>query len=312
MKKNRRQFLKNTTLATIAIGVAPILASTNTVINPSNNEEEGGCNALTEDFFGEGPFYTANAPVISDGQIAPVGEPGTRLIVTGIVKTLDCQEIIPNTELDIWQANDAAIYDNSGFHLRGKVYSNNAGFYSFETIWPGKYLNGNQFRPRHIHLKVTTPGFPVFTTQLYFEGDTSIPDDPAASINSGEFDATHRIITLTNNGGVLEGTWDIVMDGDGTLGTSNLHLTNGMIYSVSPNPFSDELHINYGIFKSSNVKIEVYNMAGQLVASISESQLNAEKYTATWKPHSNLSPGAYFCVLRVNDLQVHYKKIIKK
>lgn len=312
MKKNRRQFLKNTTLATIAIGASPLLASANSVINPSNDEEDGGCNALTEDFFGEGPFYTPNAPVINDGQIAPVGEPGTRLIVTGIVKTLDCQEIIPNTELDIWQANDAAIYDNNGFHLRGKVYSNNAGFYSFETIWPGKYLNGNQFRPRHIHLKVTTPGFPVFTTQLYFEGDTSIPDDPAASINSGEFDATHRIITLENNGGVLEGTWDIIIDGDGTLGTSNLHLTNGMIYSVSPNPFMDELHINYGVFKSSNVKIEVYNMNGQLVASISESQLNPEKYTATWKPHSNLSPGTYFCVLKVNDLQVHYKKIIKK
>ncbi len=312
MKKDRRQFLKNATLATLAIGASPILAKASTLVKNDDSELEGGCDVLTEDFFGEGPFYTPNAPVINNGLIAPVGEPGTRLIVTGIVKTLDCQEIIPNTELDIWQANDAAEYDNNGFHLRGRIYSNNAGFYSFETIWPGKYLNGNQFRPRHIHLKVSTPGFPPLTTQLYFEGDTSIPGDPAASINSGEFDATHRIITLENNGGVLEGTWDIVIDGDGTLGTSNLHLTNGMIYSVSPNPFSDELHINYGIFKSSNVKIEVYDMQGQLVASISEKELVAEKYTAIWKPQINLSSGMYFCVLKINGLQVHYRKIVKK
>jgi protocatechuate 3,4-dioxygenase beta subunit len=312
MKKDRRQFLKNTTLATLAIGVSPLASKASPSVDSGEDAMGGGCDVLTEDYFGAGPFYTPNAPVINDGVIAPVGEPGTRLIVTGIVKTLDCQQIIPNTVLDIWQANDAAEYDNNGFHLRGKVLSNSAGFYSFETIWPGKYLNGNQFRPRHIHLKITTTGFPEFTTQLYFEGDTSIPGDPAASIASGEFNATHRIIPVQNNGGVLEGTWDIVIDGDGTLGTSNLHLTNGMIYSVSPNPFFNELQINYGVFKPSNVKLEIYSMGGQLVASITEKELVAEKYTATWKPQIYLPSGIYFCVLKINGLQVHYKKIMKR
>ena len=312
MKKDRRQFLKNTAFASLAIGVTPLIACATTKKKSKDASSQGGCDVLTEDFYGEGPFYTADAPVAIDGLIAPEGEPGTRLIITGIVKTLDCTQVIPNTELDIWQANDAGQYDNSGYHLRGKVVSNSQGFYSFETVWPGKYLNGGSFRPKHIHFKVTTPDNPAFTTQLYFEGDKSIPGDASASITSGQFDARHRIIPLANNAGVLEGTWDIVIDGEGVLGTSDLHLTNGMIYSVSPNPFKDELQIYYGVFKPASIKIEVYNMIGQLIANISEMELSAEKYTAVWKPNAGLESGTYFCVIKVNDLQVHYKKIIKE
>ena len=309
MKKNRRQFLKNASLAFLALGTTPsILARSKNKAGDTN----ATCNALTEDFYGEGPFYTSDAPFFSNGIIAPENEPGTRLLVTGRIQTLDCTQVIPNTELDLWQANDAAEYDNEGFHLRGRVLSNSQGFYSFETIWPGKYLNFNTLRPRHIHVKITTPNNPEITTQLYFEGDTSIPDDPAASITSGPFDATHRIISLTNNGDVLEGTWDIVIDGEGILGTSDIHLTNGMIYSVSPNPFTDELNIYYGVFKPSNIKIEVYDLQGRLVASIKENHLTSDKYTATWRPQMELPSGVYFCTLKVNDLQVHYKKIIKK
>ena len=52
---------------------------------------------------------------------------------------------------------------------------------------------------------------------LYFEGDQYIETDAAASITEGTYDATHRIIPLsTNNDGNLEGTWDIIVDGDGT------------------------------------------------------------------------------------------------
>ena len=85
-----------------------------------------------------------------------------------------------------------------------------------------------------------------------------------------------------------------------------------MIYNVSPNPFTDEMNIYYGVFRPANIKIEVYNMHGQLMANISEKELTAEKYTAVWKPNISLTPGVYFCVLKTNDLKVHYKKIIKK
>jgi len=319
MKKDRRQFLKNTVLATFAIGVSPTLLAKTTskeALENVNNSDLTDCNELTQDFYGEGPYYTAGAPISNDGMIIPTTEPGTRLRVTGIVKSLDCTEVIPNTIIDIWHANDAGEYDNTGgYHLRKKIITNSAGFYSFETILPGKYPLDpatNDFRPSHIHFKITTPGHTTFTTQLYFQGDTSIPTDLASSITTGSFDATNRIISLTDNAGVLEGTWDIIVDGDGILGASDLHLTNGMIYNVSPNPFIDELTINYGVFKSSNVKIEIYSMQGELVASIEERELKAEKYSIVWKPQSHMASGMYFCVLKINNLQVHYLKILKK
>lgn len=311
MKNNRRQFLKNTSLATLAFGVAPsVLAKNKSSASTYNLQED--CDVLTEDLYGEGPFYTENAPIFSDGVIAAPGEPGTRLIVTGQVRSLDCSEVIPETILDLWQTNAASQYDNEGFNLRGKVLSNSQGFYRFETILPGKYLNGNRLRPRHIHVKVTTPGNEPFTTQLYFEGDTSIPDDPAASRDFGQFDATNRIIPLTDNDGTLEGTWDIVIDGGGVLGTEDLHLSKGIIYNVSPNPFEEELQIYYGVFKPSNIKIEIYNMDGKLAANVEEKDLKPEKYYAVWKPQKALPSGIYFCILKVNGLQVHYKKILKK
>ena len=79
------------------------------------------------------------------------------------------------------------------------------------------YLNGSTFRPSHIHFKITPPGFNTLITQLYFQGDPYLSTDAAASITSGSFDATNRIIPLvTNSNGDLEGTWDIVIDGNGS------------------------------------------------------------------------------------------------
>jgi catechol 1,2-dioxygenase len=39
-------------------------------------------------------------------------------------------------------------------------------------------LNGAQYRPAHIHVKVSAPGFQTITTQLYFEGDKYNAIDP--------------------------------------------------------------------------------------------------------------------------------------
>tara|TARA_B100000768_G_C11284321_1_gene381041 strand:+ start:6472 stop:7416 length:945 start_codon:yes stop_codon:yes gene_type:complete len=314
MTKDRRQFLKNTALAVIAIGASPLLTKADTgKAKPLETlKPQEGCNPLTQDYYGTGPFYIPNAPVSSDGVMIPSDEVGTRLKLSGIIKNLDCTEVIPDTILDLWHANDAGAYDNIGFSLRRKIVSNSAGFYSLETILPGKYLNGSTYRPSHIHVKVTTPGFATFTTQLYFEGDTSIASDAAASITSGTFDATDRIISLVDNNGVLEGTWDVIVDGDGNLSTNDLHLTNGMIYNVSPNPFTDQVTINYGIFKSAKTSVEIYNLQGQLVANVENKQLNANKYSAVWKPQSFMASGLYLCVLKINDLQVHYMKILKK
>jgi protocatechuate 3,4-dioxygenase beta subunit len=306
-KSSRRQFLRNTAITGLGVGLLPNLIGS---ASAKETETNKACPPITLDYYGQGPFYTAGAPTLVNNQLAAVGEPGTRLILTGVVRTLDCTKVIPDTTIDVWQANDAGAYDNTGFKLRGVTKSNAQGFYLIETILPGKYLNGSSYRPRHIHFKITPPGFPTIITQLYFEGDTEIPGDAAASIKSGTYDATNRIIPITLNGqGKYEGTWDIAINGNGTIGIGEIHLDRGMIYSVSPNPFTDELEINYGVFQKAKVSIQVFDIRGALVAVLDQKELEPLKYKAVWKPEINLPKGVFWVALKLNDLQVHYLKV---
>ena len=314
-KDNRRQFLKNTSLSLLSVAVFPtILKSENSTVSLSKKNLVVDCDESTEDLYGQGPFYTANAPSIQNNQLADISEVGTRVIISGQVYNLECSEVIPNTEIDIWHANDAGGYDNLGYNLRGKTTTNSQGFYVFESIKPGLYLNGATFRPSHIHFKITPPGFNTLITQLYFQGDPYIPTDAAASITSGAFDATNRIIPLvSNSNGDLEGTWDIVIDGNGVpVGINNIHLDKGIIYSASPNPFTDYIEINYGVFQKAKVGISVYDISGQKVATLDERMLDTEKYSVLWNPHRNLPKGHYFTSIMINDLQVHYLKVIRQ
>jgi catechol 1,2-dioxygenase len=130
-----------------------------------------------------GPYYRPGAPFLDD--LTTPEMPGVRVTVSGKVLDPSCNPIA-NALLDVWQADDSGGYDNDGvadpppnvFVLRGKLYSDAEGNYSFKTIIPGQYLNGSQYRPAHIHVTVTADGHDALTTQLYFEGDPYNDIDP--------------------------------------------------------------------------------------------------------------------------------------
>lgn len=117
-----------------------------------------------------GPFYKSGAPersVLVEPDMA-----GTRLILTGQVLTTDCQPVA-GALLDFWQADDQGEYDNVGFRLRGRQFTDEMGHYRLETIVPARYPG----RPPHIHVKVNAPDGPVLTTQIYFEGQPGNESD---------------------------------------------------------------------------------------------------------------------------------------
>jgi protocatechuate 3,4-dioxygenase beta subunit len=111
----------------------------------------------------EGPYYTPNSP--EKTSLIESGMGGTKLIVTGYVLTTDCQPIA-NAWLDFWQADDQGAYDNTGYRLRGHLFTDETGRYTLETIVPGEYPG----RTEHIHVKVQAPNGPILTTQIYFPG----------------------------------------------------------------------------------------------------------------------------------------------
>lgn len=132
------------------------------------------CGLVTEANI-EGPFHTPDSPETS--VLLPADMLGTRLSLSGRVYSADCTALA-GALLDFWLADDAGAYDEEGFDLRGHQYAGADGAYSLESIIPGHYLNGNTYRPAHIHVKVSAPGFPELTTQLYFEGDPYNAGDP--------------------------------------------------------------------------------------------------------------------------------------
>ena len=176
MYSNRRDFLKKGFIATLASFIPFKLKAQITL----------DCEPTTTDILG--PFFSEGAP--ETNSIIPEDYEGDRLFLSGTLSSTDCDRAISNAVMDFWQADEHGDYDNVGFNFRGKIITDENGNYSLETIIPGKYLNGSQYRPSHIHLKVQAEGYDELVTQIYFQGDESISADPWASAPS----ATNRII----------------------------------------------------------------------------------------------------------------------
>lgn len=118
----------------------------------------------------------------------PVGE---RIILHGRVLDENARPV-PNTLVEIWQANASGRYRHKkdsylgaldpNFGGCGRTLTDENGYYYFRTIKPGAYPWRNwvnSWRPAHIHVSVFGTAFAQrLITQLYFEGDPLIPHCP--------------------------------------------------------------------------------------------------------------------------------------
>ena len=134
-----------------------------------------------------GPFYRRGAPWRT--RLCPIDEPGEPLSISGTIIVLpDCRPVT-DAVVDVWQTNTRGLYSNlfglarrsnaRAFNLRGRLRSDDAGRYQFDSIVPGRYpLFWPLTRPRHIHVMVTHPECERLITQIYFEGDNYNRWDP--------------------------------------------------------------------------------------------------------------------------------------
>ena len=114
----------------------------------------------------EGPYFKAGSP--ERANLVEAGMSGTKLTVSGIVRAGGCTPVA-HALIDVWQADATGAYDNVGYRLRGHVFTDAEGRYSFQTVVPGEYPG----RTPHVHVKVQAPNGPVLTTQLYLPGIAS-------------------------------------------------------------------------------------------------------------------------------------------
>ncbi len=198
---NRKDFIVKSSLAAFALSACGTIQK-----KPESNVFEGDCET-TNDILG--PFYRENAPKRQDLTYRDLE--GSRVFIKGRVLGPDCETELAAAKVEIWHCDTEGNYDNDSekYLHRAQWETNGKGEYSFKTILPGKYLNGRLYRPAHIHYRVTAPGYKELISQLYFEGDPHITEDPWASDSK----AVNRIlpIVLEDTKGNLAVNFDIYL-----------------------------------------------------------------------------------------------------
>jgi len=76
-----------------------------------------------------------------------------------------------------------------------------------------------------------------------------------------------------------------------------------------PNPFNPSTTIAFDLPKASEVRLKVYTVAGQEVATVVNGILNAGRHTYTWQAPAELASGVYFYKLQTADF-VSVKKML--
>lgn len=168
----RRTFLRDAALGAVAVSASGFISFNGT-------KYIGDCETTTDIL---GPFYRPGAPVRTNLVIP--NEPGTKLLLSGVVKHDDCTTPFRKAKIEIWHCSAKGVYDNDSdeFRYRGTTFTDDDGKYFFNTILPVPYGVGDGVcRPAHYHLMISADGFQPLITQLYFTGDAYLSKDASSS-----------------------------------------------------------------------------------------------------------------------------------
>lgn len=128
---------------------------------PGTGTQVADCTPTRAD--AEGPFYEPNAP-----ERTSIGKGH---VLKGVVRSSAGCRPIPGAQLEFWQVNEQAEYDDDH---RATMFADSSGAYSFESNFPQGYSG----RPSHIHLRVTADGYQTLITQFYpRQGETEATFD---------------------------------------------------------------------------------------------------------------------------------------
>jgi len=190
---------------------------------------QGSMSEITGPTFGHSDIDAIDNDLIKN--YAKTGDPvGERIIVHGRVLDENGSGV-PNTLVEIWQANAGGRYRHKkdsylapidpNFGGCGRTITDDQGYYYFRTVKPGAYPWRNwvnNWRPAHIHVSVFGTAFAQrLITQMYFEGDPLIAKCPIVQTIPDQRAIDQLIAPLDLNAAVpldcLAYKFDIVLRG---------------------------------------------------------------------------------------------------
>ncbi|MGH9817747.1 MAG: hypothetical protein ACRD6I_16860 [Candidatus Acidiferrales bacterium] len=145
--------------------------------------------------------------------MAPPNEPGTPLVVSGVIYKPDGTTPAPGINLEIHHTGAEGWYHKASRNrekprLLGMLQTDAQGRFEFRTIKPGKYPEGSN--PAHIHFKAWGAGFDEqMPIELFFAGDPDLPPADRAP-RSGKWNAVCS--PARNSAGVLHCVYNIKLE----------------------------------------------------------------------------------------------------
>jgi hypothetical protein len=196
--------------------------------------------------------------------------------------------------------------DNYGDTLWSKTRDSEHHTVLYPDIY--KTLEGNYFLGANLisHEGMPRPG-------RY--GVVSMIDDNGNYLWDRELEkiATISSVIQTSDGAYLALGWEgltKLVQTSSAIETTGYNITEEFnLYKNYPNPFNPSTTIEFDLPKSSNVKIEVYNIAGQKIQTLLNKKMSAGSHKVDFNAE-NLSSGVYFYKIEAGEFQDVKKMIL--
>lgn len=131
-------------------------------------------------------------------RIAPVGEPGTPMVITGRLFERDGRSPAPGITVFAYHTDATGVYDvrANGPHswrLKGWALTDADGRFEFTTIRPAPYPSRGQ--AAHVHLGLEGPRLRRRSAGILFEDDPLVSrDERARSAKAGQFGDVRSVV----------------------------------------------------------------------------------------------------------------------
>lgn len=96
--------------------------------------------------------------------------------------------------------------------------------------------------------------------------------------------------------------------------SANDLIINKNLLDNSPNPFGNHTNISFEITENSKVVLEIYNLSGQKIIKLLNSEMSAGKHSITWNARNDnnlqVEPGVYVCRMMIGNQSQFSKQML--
>ena len=233
-----------------------------------------------------------------DGKIGQGRVDALRALSTPLFPKIELAEV----DIQIINSDDSIIDAGEAVNLTTILYNNPEWGIAFNpSIELSNDLEYFTINNSTQNIDNINPGdvFLNFETPFEIIVDTDTPE--------GSYDFELVITSNNTEYATYNSTSTITIDVRNTLSNENFMAD---IFSISPpypNPFNPSTELNFDLEKNTHVKIDIYNLNGEVVETLEDSFLLSGSHFYKWEP-TGLANGIYFINYFINN-NIHTQKI---